>query len=400
MKQMRLNGLVTLGYLLAICFIVLRNFFSPWGDMFNNGGYYSHYNNYLIFRQSFGHLLESLNLYITYPKEYFDLYKYPPFFAMLMAPFYYMPVWLGYGIWTAVNVVLPVVGLRNLGLLNSSRGLILSLIILSEAITAGLNSQSNGIVVGLLLLSFSAAIKEKTLQSVIYIWLSAFIKIFGVLFFLIFLCFSKQLKKAILHGMGLLIVFAFIPAVFGGMDALLQHYRDWFLLLQNDFSIHVKYSVMGWLKSWFGLDYSKNTIILVGLIVQILPLFVARKYINSASFYWPYALSIIIWMVIFNHMAESATYIIAVVPIAVWVAYTRRPSVLEWVLVVMVLLFTILGPTDVYPLKWRQLIVETYQLKAFPCIVFWFYLLVKSILNNNFSITLKKQAVPIEKQPV
>lgn len=390
MKRMRFNGFVILAYLLAVCFIVVRNFFSPWGDMFNNGGNYSHYNNYLIFRQSFGHLLESVNLYITYPKEYFDLFKYPPFFAMLMAPFYYMPVWLGYGIWTALNTMLPVIGLRSLGLLSTHRGLVLSLVILAEAITAGLNSQSNGIVVGLLLLAFSAAIHEKTLQSVLFIWLSAFIKIFGVLFFLVFLCFPKQLKKAIPQAIGMLVVFAFSPAVFGGMNALLHHYQDWAVLLQNDFSIHVKYSVMGWLKSWFGINYSKNTIILIGLVIQILPLIIVHKSIKKASFYWPYALSIIVWMVIFNHMAESATYIIAVLPIAAWLAYTRELNVVDWVLAALVLLFTIFGPTDLYPEHWRHLIVETYQLKAFPCIAFWLYLIIKSATSHNFMLVAKK----------
>ncbi len=390
MKQMRFHGFVILAYLLAVCFIVFRNFFSPWGDMFNNGGHYSHYNNYLIFRQSFGHLLDSINLYITYPKEYFDLFKYPPFFAMLMAPFYYMPVWLGYGVWTAINVFLPLVGLRNLGLLTSKRGLVLSLVILSEAITAGLNSQSNGIVVGLLLLSFSAAIKEKTLQSVLFIWLSAFIKIFGVLFFLVFLCFPKQLKKAIPQALSLLLVFALLPAVFGGMDALFQHYRDWLVLLQNDFSIHVKYSVMGWLKSWFSLDYTKNTIILIGLVIQILPLLIVYKSTKNASFYWPYALSILVWMVIFNHMAESATYIIAVVPIAAWLAYTRMLNLVDWVLLALLVFFTILGPTDLYPEHWRKVIVETYQLKAFPCIAFWFYLIIRSVIGDKLLLDTKK----------
>jgi hypothetical protein len=300
-----------------------------------------------------------------------------------MAPFYCLPVWLGYGIWTGINILLPIYGLRNLGLLNTNRGLVLALIVLSEAITAALNSQSNGIVIGLLLLSFSSALKENTFQSVLFIWLSAFIKIFGVLFFLIFLMFDQQRIKASLYALGIFGFFLLVPGFIGGFDALVQHYRDWFVLLENDFSLHVKYSVMGWIKSWFGLNLSKNLVILLGLAVQLLPLLLKWKSLERPSFYWPYLISLLIWMVVFNHMAESATYIIAVVPIAAWLAYVDRINALEWGLGILVLLFTVLGPTDIYPLYWRKLIVETYQLKAFPCIAFWMYLLVQSVYNSS-----------------
>ncbi len=382
MKPIRLNSFVFIAYVLAVFFIIIRNYFSPWGDVFNNGGNYSYYNNYLIFRQSFGHLLASVNLYIPYPAEYFDLYKYPPFFALLMAPFYVVPVWLGYSIWTGLNLFLPLIGLRNLGLLNSSKGLIISLLILSESITAALNSQSNGIVIGLLLLSFSLVIQGRTLNAVILIWLSAFIKIFGGLFFVIFLCFPKQISKAFIYSIVVGLFFVFIPAVFGGFDALFQHYADWRNLLKNDFSFHVKYSVMGWLKAWFGFNISKNLILIIGLILQMTPLLIQWKYRTKVSFYWPYLISIMIWMVVFNHMAESATYVIAIVPIAMWYAFQDRLTIFEWVVGVAIILFTILGPTDLYPAPWRRLIVETYQLKAFPCIMFWFYLVVKSMIPN------------------
>jgi hypothetical protein len=37
----------------------------------------------------------------------------------------------------------------------------------------------------------------------------------------------------------------------------------------------------------------------------------------------------------------------------------------------ILLLFTMLGPTDIYPKEVRFWIVETAQLKAFPCILLW-----------------------------
>ncbi|RME20836.1 MAG: hypothetical protein D6800_12755, partial [Candidatus Zixiibacteriota bacterium] len=46
---------------------------------------YTHYNNYLIFKYSFLNLLAGKNLYVTHPEQYYDLFKYSPTFALLMA---------------------------------------------------------------------------------------------------------------------------------------------------------------------------------------------------------------------------------------------------------------------------------------------------------------------------
>jgi hypothetical protein len=43
----------------------------------------------------------------------------------------------------------------------------------------------------------------------------------------------------------------------------------------------------------------------------------------------------------------------------------------------MLICWTILGPTDIYPKAIRIWIVETAQLKAFPCIYLWVISIVK-----------------------
>jgi hypothetical protein len=99
-------------------------------------------------------------------------------------------------------------------------------------------------------------------------------------------------------------------------------------------------------------------------------------------------------MVIFNHMAESATYVIAVggamlalsqifsgsnpsmegsnISQAAKIVKHYASSHGSWAFgFVILLLFTMLGPTDIYPKEVRFWIVETAQLKAFPCILLW-----------------------------
>jgi hypothetical protein len=92
-ESKRIVGLL---YVAAIVFISLRNLSLPWGDLFADGGFYSYYNNYIIFKQSFFHLITRQDLYIHYPQEQYDLFKYPPTFALLFAPFSMLPDFLGY----------------------------------------------------------------------------------------------------------------------------------------------------------------------------------------------------------------------------------------------------------------------------------------------------------------
>jgi hypothetical protein len=46
---------------------------------------------------------------------------------------------------------------------------------------------------------------------------------------------------------------------------------------------------------------------------------------------------------------------------------------------IMMFLFTMLGPTDIYPKEVSFWIVETAQLKAFPCILLWLMTMVKLV---------------------
>ena len=93
-------------------------------------------------------------------------------------------------------------------------------------------------------------------------------------------------------------------------------------------------------------------------------------------------MSVLVWVVIFNHMAESATFIIAVG--AIYVAFATYDNLPKGILALLIfmLLTTELGPSDIYPKIWRTWIVETAQLKVFPCILIWFVLLIETIRLN------------------
>ena len=108
-----------------------------------------HYNNYLMFARPFACLVNHQSMYVLHPELYDDLYKYSPVFAWLMAPFYYMPDWLGVLLWNLLNAAGLVVGiwyyLADESDAISQRWTALLIIILEALITAQ-NMQSNNLI--------------------------------------------------------------------------------------------------------------------------------------------------------------------------------------------------------------------------------------------------------------
>ncbi len=410
-QRVESKRIVGLLYVAAIVFISLRNLSLPWGDLFADGGFYSHYNNYIIFKQSFFHLIARQDLYIHYPLEQYDLFKYPPTFALLFAPFSMVPDYLGYSVWTALNLLLPVFAIYKLQGVSRRVKAAMSALLLLEGFTSALNSQSNGLMLGLLLFAFVAMQNGRISQAVLFIWLTAFIKLFGILFFAMLLIFPGAFRKSVVRIPVIFVVLYLLPLPVLGWEGLQRQYASMFNLLAHDHGYFVKYSVMGWLQQWFGLRPNKNLILILGLGLQCLPLLVviikqklwrsgSIQQINSKSlerWQFLFAASWLLWMVIFNHMAESATYVIAIG--GAMLAFSQFKSMNNadfepvkntqldddwynspWILAfIMMFLFTMLGPTDISPKEVRFWIVETAQLKAFPCILLWGLALIKML---------------------
>jgi hypothetical protein len=78
-------------------------------------------------------------------------------------------------------------------------------------------------------------------------------------------------------------------------------------------------------------------------------------------------------VIIFNHKAESSTFVIALVGVALY--YLLMPkSNLKLILLTCCILLTSLSPTDMFPPYVRVHIVVPYVLKAVPCIFIWFHI--------------------------
>jgi hypothetical protein len=178
-----------------------------------------------------------------------------------------------------------------------------------------------------------------------------------------------------------------LPLMFTSTDGLVFQYQNWLRLLSEDHSGSIGYSFMGVLQTWFGLQSGKDVLVIAGLIITMLPFVFVHKF-KDLQYRINWFASLLIWLVIFNHKAESPTFIIAFTGIALWL-FTTSINKTVLVLAVLAFVFTSLAPTDLFPASIRHSFFEPYAIKAVPCILIWLYLnfqLIKSGLNKSHKI--------------
>lgn len=334
---------------------------------------YTHYNNYIIFKNSFYNLLNNRNLYILYPNDQWDLYKYSPSFAFLFLLFACLPNFFGLFLWNFINCILIFYCVNKLeGISNKAKNFILIFNVI-ELITSIQNAQSNALIAGLILLAYQLAKNEKLFWSVFCIVLTVYIKLFGGVAFVIYLFFPNKLKT-FFYSLFWFVALALIPLIIVTPSQLITQYQNWLVLLKADKDASLGYSVYGWLKSWYGISINKNIILFVGLAINCIPLVIKNKLLQNIKFQYLFLASIFIWMVIFNHKAESPTFIIATLGVSIWYAVSHK-SYLNTFLLLIVLVFTILSPTDLFPKNLNASFVTPYVLKGVACIFVWFKLM-------------------------
>jgi hypothetical protein len=109
---------------------------------------------------------------------------------------------------------------------------------------------------------------------------------------------------------------------------------------------------------------------LIGLIILISPLVFSYKRFSEYKNRLIYTASIMIWVVIFNHKAESSTFIIAAAGAAIWYVNSRK-TLLDKILIVGVFIFTTLSYTDL-PARILEKFCDLPTVKTLPCILVWF----------------------------
>lgn len=329
---------------------------------------YNYYNNYSIFKHSFFHLVDFKDLYIEHISDHFDLYKYSPTFAVFFGVFAYLPDWLGLTLWNLLGTLSLFASVYYLPRIsNKNKGLIL-IIVLIELITSIQNAQTNALIAALFIYTFGFLERKNYALATLSVVFTVFIKIFGIVAFALFLLYPNKLKAALWSVVWVLILFL-APLIFIDLNqykALLISYVD---MLSNDHSGSYGLSVIGWLYTWFGLLVNKFIVVILGALVFMIPLIKINNY-KYFTFRLLMLSSLLLWVVIFNHKAESPTFIIAMSGVAIWFGISER-SIFNIILFICALILTSLSPTDIFPAIIRESFVVPYVLKAVPCIIIW-----------------------------
>jgi hypothetical protein len=207
--------------------------------------------------------------------------------------------------------------------------------------------------------------------------LATFIKPFAIVGLALLLFYPRKVRH-IDNGILWSLVLLLLPLIIVTPGELIHQYKGWLHVLAADQSSKLGLSVAGWLHSWFQFDPGKKLILGAGAVLFMLPYLRFKMYSNYQFKLWALA-AMLIWVVIFNHMAESPTFIIAMAGASIWF-FSKKPSILDFILFILVFIGVSLSPTDIIPRDIRDQFVRPYVLKAFPCILLWLRIIVDMML--------------------
>ena len=356
-------------------------------------------NNYLIFKNVFWHTIHQENLYQLYPEQYFDKNHYGPLFAILIAPFAILPNYLGIILWGMLNITFLFFAINKLPISFWGKNIIL-LISLIETLTSIQNLQFNPMLCSWIIMSF-VAIKNNKLSFAAFLMVAGtFIKLYGIVG-LPFVFFTKDYRKLFAYLILWVIILFCLPMFISSPEFIIQSYKDWYsTLVEKNIENVTSYlnasmqdiSVMGFVKRVSGYYQLLNFyFILPAGILMLLPLYRFSKWGNF-NFQLTYLAQLLIGVVIFSTSAESPTYVIAVIGFSIWyVLHAPKPSILVYILLILVLVLTVFSPTDLFPNVLHVFIVK-YSLKAVPCFLAWIFI-TYNLLFDQFD----NKIIPHEK---
>jgi glycosyl transferase family 87 len=337
------------------------------GPFEQNGYHYQPLQNFAIFRNSFFHLIHHQDLYARFDAEQWDFYRYSPTFALLFAPFAILPYSLGAVLWNLLNALALAWAIRRVPIGHERTKMLVLWFVFLSMLNSISNAQSNALMAGLMLGAWNAQERKNPILSSFLIVLSVFVKLFGVFALLpCLLCQGRRKLLAFIVGWGALM--AALPLIAVPPAQLLTLYRGWYATVRAFSEARLGLSAMGFLRAWFHLEIPQNYVVVAGALI-LLGVALCGPHRNP-RFRLLAAASALIFVTIFNYAAESPTFVLAVSGCALWYFFqARTPANLA--LLIAVFLFTCLSSTDLVPRALRREFLETYVIKAVPCILVW-----------------------------
>ncbi|MET3977708.1 hypothetical protein ABIB62_000276 [Mucilaginibacter sp. UYP25] len=355
-------------------------------------------NNYLIFRTSYFHFRDHVNLYLLYPKEYYDVYIYGPAFTLLIAPMSLMPESWGFFFWEVGNAAMFLWAINTLPFNNRTKTAILLLCAIEFA-NSSHYMQFNPAIAAIIILSFTFIRRKKDEYSTLFTVFGTLMKIYPIVG-LAFFVFSKNKVKYIIWSFIWLVVFFCLPAIISGPGFLIQSYRDWFAALSSknltnqDLTTGFDWCIMGVTRRLFQDSSIPNWPFLLGGAAVFGAALLRFKQYASLKFQLQVMCSMLLMVVIFSTASEHPTFIIATSGAVIYMMMQEKPfSRFNIIMLVLLLVITGLGPSDAFPKPARHW-MQLYAIKAYIPIIIWFKiaweLLFKDFTNDKLPTETKE----------
>lgn len=347
------------------------------------------FNNYKIFEWVYWHAREGSTLYGDYPALYYDSNHYGIIFSLIIAPFAWMPQWLGLTLWVVANTALLYYAIGRLPLTRTQKAFIYWYAYI-ELMTAQGVQQFNISVAAFIVLAYALIHLRKEFWAALVIVLGAFIKIYPIVG-LAFFFFSKRKGVLTAGCVFWAAVCFFLPALYTpGLDYVVSQYADWFERLQvknalNMFATSQNISLLGLVRKLSGnAAYSDLGLIVPALVLFFIPYFRFAQY-KYLRFQLMLLAHVLLFVVLFSTGSEASGYVTVMVGVALWyLCSPSRPGAYRRWLLIATLVIVGLSSTELVPKFIRTGFIQPYVFKVWPCVVVWLTLCYEMI-RKDFS---------------
>ena len=324
-------------------------------------------NNFLIFRAASLHLLHGQDLYGAYPAEHFDFYKYSPTFALLFLPFALPPIPVAMLLWNGLNAGALYVALGMV--LPRRAALVARAIVFLDMLGSLQNVQSNALVAALIVVTFAAYERRHTVLGSLAAAIGTNIKVFPLAGASFAVFHPRKLRVAIALACSLAGL-ALLPLLITPPSTLLAQYASWRAIETTD-ALERGFSVMAHVQLLLHLDLPNWPFQVFGVSALLAPVLARRERWGEWGFRRLYLCSVLMFCVIFNHQAESPTFVIGAAGAAIWFASLDRRTRWEWALFGFFVVGTVLASSEAMPAWLQRTLFDPYRFKTVPLALVW-----------------------------
>lgn len=318
-------------------------------------------NNFLIFQHSTHHFFERVNMYVEYPEIQHDIFLYNPTFAILFAPFAFLPTLAGLLLWELLVVSVYFLSIYLMPIEKKAKVFVYYFVLFS-VVAPIQSSQTNPLLIAFILFSFLYLEREQFFKSAIFPCLGFFIKGYGAICGVFFLL-KKPKVKTFLYLTLWFALLMLLPLLWYSHDSFIILYEQWKTSLLQDYSANQGTSIMGFINTVTNWNLPVLPVQITGIVLLLFTigyLSVTKKY---ELYKYEVLAYITIWVLIFNQAAEPNTYLISITGIAIWFTQSSK-SKIEIALTLFVFIFSVLSTTDVFPRIIRNSFIYPYHIKA------------------------------------